>query len=43
LGQVGGVFQAAFADGSVRNYPKLPNAKTIQALITRNGGEVIDD
>ncbi len=43
LGQVGGVFQAAFADGSVRNYPKLPNAKTIQALITCNGGEVIDD
>lgn len=43
LGQVGDVWQAAFADGSVRNYLKLPKANTIHALITRNGGEVIDD
>jgi hypothetical protein len=35
------VFQAAFADGSVRVLQKKLAEKTIRALITRNGGEVI--
>jgi hypothetical protein len=43
LGTVGGVWQAGFADGHVENYPKLPKAETINALITRDGGEVIND
>lgn len=34
------VFQAAFADGSVRVLQRKISEKTLRALITRNGGEV---
>ncbi|MDW8244124.1 MAG: DUF1559 domain-containing protein, partial [Thermogemmata sp.] len=43
LGKVGNVWQAAYVDGSVRNFSKLPKADVIKALITRAGGEVIPD
>jgi hypothetical protein len=36
------VFQAAFADGSVRALRTDLEEKTLKALMTRNGGEVID-
>jgi hypothetical protein len=39
---VDGKAQAAFCDGAVRNYAKVPSQKTLNALITRNGGEIID-
>ncbi|MDB5306237.1 MAG: hypothetical protein JWO38_439 [Gemmataceae bacterium] len=42
LGPVGNAYQAAYCDGSVRMFAKLPAAKTLNALITRAGGEVID-
>lgn len=34
-------FNAAFCDGSVRLIPKTIDAKTLKALITRAGGEVV--
>jgi|GEM_PF-543679 len=37
------VFQAAFADGSVRAIKADTDEKTLKALFTRNGGEVIPD
>jgi hypothetical protein len=40
---VNGKAQAAMFDGSVRTYDKLPSRKTLNALITRAGGEIIDD
>jgi hypothetical protein len=36
-------FLAAFADGSVRFIAKTINVETLQALFTRNGGEVVGD
>jgi hypothetical protein len=36
-----GVFQAAFADGSVRAMSPTISKKTLKAAITRNGGEVL--
>jgi hypothetical protein len=36
-----GTFQAAFVDGSVHLLPATIDAKTLQALFTRNGGEVV--
>jgi hypothetical protein len=36
------VFYAAFCDGSVRGLKKTMDEQTLRALITRNGGEVID-
>ncbi len=35
-------FNAAFADGSVRYLPRTIALKTLRALFTRNGGEVIE-
>lgn len=47
LPAVGGIFPKGFhailADGSVRFFDKKLKAKTLEAYITRNGGEVIDD
>jgi hypothetical protein len=40
---VNGKVQVAYFDGSVRTFAKFPNKKTLNALITRSGGEVIDD
>jgi hypothetical protein len=37
-----GVFTAGFCDGSVRFLPRTIKEKTLRALITRNGGEVVD-
>jgi hypothetical protein len=37
-----GVFNAAFADGSVRSLPLTIKEEKLRALITRNGGEVIE-
>jgi prepilin-type processing-associated H-X9-DG protein len=37
-----GIFNAAFADGSVRSLPLTIKEEKLRALITRNGGEVID-
>jgi prepilin-type processing-associated H-X9-DG protein len=34
-------FNAAFADGSVRFLKKSINSNVLQALITRDGGEVV--
>lgn len=42
-GVVNGLAQAAFFDGSVRTFRKIPAKATINALITRAGGEVIGD
>jgi transcriptional regulator with XRE-family HTH domain len=45
LPAVGGIFPKGFhavlGDGSVRFFPKTLKAKTLEAYITRNGGEVI--
>ena len=38
---VNGKAQAALCDGSVRTLKKVPDRKTLNALITKNGGEVI--
>jgi hypothetical protein len=47
LPAVGGIFPGGFnallADGSVRFVPKGVKAKTLEAYITRNGGEVVKD
>jgi prepilin-type processing-associated H-X9-DG protein len=47
LPRLGGVFDdgsnAAFCDGSVHFLSRTIKEKTLRALITRNGGEVIDD
>ena len=37
-----GIFNAAFADGSVRSLPLTIKEEKLRALVTRNGGEVID-
>jgi hypothetical protein len=42
LGQVDDVFNAAFADGSVRAIKLNVDKKTLRALFTRNGAEIID-
>jgi hypothetical protein len=46
LPELGGLFsdgfQAAFFDGSVRRLPRNVDEETLRALITRDGGEVID-
>ena len=46
LPKVGGlrdrVFQGAMCDGSVRGFPMTLKEETLRAIITRNGGEVID-
>jgi hypothetical protein len=46
LPKLGGVFPeifyAAFCDGSVRGLKKKMDERTLRALITRNGGEVVD-
>ena len=39
----GEVCSVAFGDGSVRALPKKLKLKTLNALITKAGGEVIDD
>jgi uncharacterized protein DUF1559 len=39
---VNGTAQATFFDGSVRTFRKIPPRATLNALITRAGGEVID-
>ncbi len=39
---VDGRVQCAFADGSVRTFDKVPDRKTLNALITFGGGEVVD-
>ncbi len=38
-----GTFQALFGDGSVRAFKTTLDEKTLKALFTRNGGEVIPD
>ncbi len=40
---VNGKMQAAYFDGSVRTLKKIPDKATLNALITRAGGEVIGD
>jgi prepilin-type processing-associated H-X9-DG protein len=40
---VNGKAQAAMFDGSVRTLKKLPSKETLNALITKSGGEVIGD
>ena len=44
--QVGGLFEdvfyAAMADGSVRSFPRTIKEETLRALVTRDGGEVVD-
>ena len=35
-------FNALFVDGSVRHFAKPPDAKVIKALLTRDGGEVVE-
>jgi hypothetical protein len=40
---VGGVFQAAYCDGSVRAMQKIPSKDVVNALITCAGGEVIPE
>ncbi len=37
-----GIFNAAFADGSVRALPLTIKEEKLRALITRNGGEVVE-
>jgi hypothetical protein len=41
-GHRSGVFAAAFCDGSVRFLPEGIKESVLRALITRNGGEVVD-
>ena len=36
-----GIFNAAFADGSVHSMPLTISEEKLRAYITRNGGEVI--
>jgi hypothetical protein len=36
------VFQALFGDGSVRALKVTTSEKTLKALFTRNGGEIVD-
>jgi prepilin-type processing-associated H-X9-DG protein len=43
LGGTANGFNALFADGSVRFFSKSTSEKTLRAVITRNGGEVIDE
>jgi hypothetical protein len=47
LPKLGGVdkenFYAAFADGSVKSFPKTIDKDKLKAYITRNGGEVIKE
>jgi Protein of unknown function (DUF1559) len=38
-----GIFNAAMCDGSVRSFPTTMKEETLRALLTRNGGEVIED
>ena len=40
---VNGKAQVAMFDGSVRTLSKLPSKETLNALITKNGGEVVGD
>ena len=40
---VNGKAQIAMCDGSVRTLGKLPSKETLNALITKNGGEIIPD
>jgi hypothetical protein len=40
---VNGRCQMCFFDGFVRSFDKLPSRETLKALITRAGGEVIDE
>jgi hypothetical protein len=40
---VNGKVQAAMFDGSVRTFGKIPDKTTLNALITRSGGEVIPE
>jgi hypothetical protein len=40
---VNGKVQVAMCDGSVRTWAKIPDRKTLNALVTRAGGEVIVD
>jgi len=40
---VNGKVQAAMFDGSVRTLSKIPDQMTLNALITRAGGEVIPE
>ena len=42
VGHHEGGFQALFADGSVRFITEKINPRTLQALMTRNGGEVLE-
>jgi hypothetical protein len=37
-----GIFNAAMADGSVRSFPLTIKEEKLRALITRNGGEIIE-
>jgi prepilin-type processing-associated H-X9-DG protein len=37
------VFQVLFGDGSVRAISTKVDPKTLKALFTRNGGEVLND
>ena len=37
-----GIFNVAFADGSVRSMPLTIKEEKLRALVTRNGGEVVD-
>jgi prepilin-type processing-associated H-X9-DG protein len=42
-GLFGGGFNAVFVDGHVRWFPKTISEKTLRALITPDGGEVVSD
>jgi len=42
LGLFKGIFNAAFADGSVHSLPLTIKEEKLRALVTRNGGEVIE-
>ncbi len=43
VGLRNGVFLAAMCDGSVHNISQAIDRKTLKALFTRNGGEVVDN
>lgn len=43
MGMVNGRAQVAMMDGSVRRLSKLPKKETLNALITKGGGEVVGD